>query len=767
MAPSIPRTRETGARSSTFGLAVLTALLLVAASSAFAFNPPPFPRIAGIDIAITPNPGDPRYDDPAYQAQLATQSVIILGMFPGIAPGGHSMQSVVQGIKNNNPNALVFLYVNENQMRPESTWDTVRAQVNTNKWYVYDGKGTASSDIVTSGLPFINNTPFSAKFSGSDSVTYLTNYFYTNYYQNIPNSDGFFMDNMFVSPTVSADWENTGTVLQNTDPRAASDLRSGYKEYVTQIRSLMPTTTFQIGNIGDWTAIKASNGNLAEPGQHDIPADYQNLVDGGVLEQFIGGTSAIESWAGWTAVWNAYHKTMAAVRAPKLVIFNQHGDPTDYQAFRYGLATCLMDDGYYSFTDQSKGYQGVIPFDEYTANLGTAISAPPAGPWQNGIWRRDYQNGIALVNPKGNGVQTVTLEANFLKLKGTQDPSVNNGATTRSVTLQDRDGIILLRTTHTFGRATIATSTSSGMNADAKRASPFTLSENGTLAQFSAYLDGNGGASGTQAVRVVLYRDSSGVPGAKVVESSTMSITAGMAPQWITFSTPQIQLTPGTYWIALQTGGTQGVARNYGDGSTTGNWYSNADLFADGASDPFGAGNVGSSVLSVYATYVPGTTTAKFGRTSIATTTSSGMSADFKRGSPAQLSQAGTLAGFSAYLDGNAGASGSQDVRVVLYRDANGVPGSKVVESSTSTVTAGMAPQWVNFSAPPTTLSPGTYWLVLHTGATQGVARNYGDGSMTGNWYSNADVFSDGASDPFGSGIVGSVVLSVYATYAH
>ncbi|MGH8327315.1 MAG: hypothetical protein ACRET2_11175, partial [Steroidobacteraceae bacterium] len=56
-------------------------------------------------------------------------------------------------------------------------------------------------------------------------------------------------------------------------------------------------------------------------------------------------------------------------------------------------------------------------------------------------------NGIALVNPKGNGTQTVQLGGTFVKIKGTQDPSVNNGQTVTSVTLNDRDGIILLRQT--------------------------------------------------------------------------------------------------------------------------------------------------------------------------------------------------------------------------------------------------------------------------------------------------------------------------------
>jgi hypothetical protein len=52
-----------------------------------------------------------------------------------------------------------------------------------------------------------------------------------------------------------------------------------------------------------------------------------------------------------------------------------------------------------------------------------------------------------LVNPRGNGAQTVQLETAYVKLKGSQDSAVNNGQTVQTVTLQDRDGIILMRTT--------------------------------------------------------------------------------------------------------------------------------------------------------------------------------------------------------------------------------------------------------------------------------------------------------------------------------
>jgi hypothetical protein len=104
-----------------------------------------------------------------------------------------------------------------------------------------------------------------------------------------------------------------------------------------------------------------------------------------------------------------------------------------------------MNDAYYSFTDPSKGYTGVVWFDEYNAKLGEPTTPPPTAAWQKGVWRRDYTNRIALVNPKGNGAQTVQLGGTFVKLSGAQDPAVNNGQKVTAVTLADRDGLILLR----------------------------------------------------------------------------------------------------------------------------------------------------------------------------------------------------------------------------------------------------------------------------------------------------------------------------------
>ncbi|HEY5482869.1 MAG TPA: hypothetical protein VIK31_03530, partial [Propionibacteriaceae bacterium] len=59
------------------------------------------------------------------------------------------------------------------------------------------------------------------------------------------------------------------------------------------------------------------------------------------------------------------------------------------------------------------------------------------------VYRRDYDNGIALVNPTDAAV-TVDLGGTFRKIRGTQAPAINDGSLVTAVTLQPRDGIVLL-----------------------------------------------------------------------------------------------------------------------------------------------------------------------------------------------------------------------------------------------------------------------------------------------------------------------------------
>ena len=414
----------------------LTAAVALAASAlADGYTKPQFPRVGGIQIGSPMN-----YNDPSYQANLAKQSVMILGMFPGLKPGGQSMNSVVQAIKAKNSNALVFLYVATDDVPAVSSassdaYAAIRSKVNSMKWWLYTDQALALAvpSWFDSNAKTVNNSIYTPKDSnGDNSIDWITKYYVTNYYTPNPLIDGLFMDNTTVQPTVAGDWLRNGVVEQTKDATAGTAIRQGYARYYALSKSLMPGK-YQIGNLTTWAASGAA-----------IPKEYQNMVNGGVMEGFVGKSWSVETWAGWAVMMKQYSDIMGAMTEPKLGIFNQWGDPTDYQSVRYGLGSCLLNDAYYSFTDNSKAYSGVAWFDELDQKLGQAEAIPSAA-WQKGVWRRDFDNGIVLVNPKGNGAQTLTLDTAYVKIKGTQDPATNNGQTVTSVTLKDRDGIILLR----------------------------------------------------------------------------------------------------------------------------------------------------------------------------------------------------------------------------------------------------------------------------------------------------------------------------------
>ena len=133
------------------------------------------------------------------------------------------------------------------------------------------------------------------------------------------------------------------------------------------------------------------------------------------------------------------------------------GSVLEYQYMRYALCTTLLGDGF--FMNGTAGYDWSKPrwYDEYGDDSLTQVNVPRGylglptqvrptsaafalGPL--GVWKRTFQNGTIYVNPRGNGVQTIS--ATGTALQGTQQPTINNGAHVTSITLQDGDGRILL-----------------------------------------------------------------------------------------------------------------------------------------------------------------------------------------------------------------------------------------------------------------------------------------------------------------------------------
>ena len=137
---------------------------------------------------------------------------------------------------------------------------------------------------------------------------------------------------------------------------------------------------------------------------------------------------------------------------------------------RYGLATTLQDNGYYG-CPTSGGFVDNYDLDEFYYNLGVAIDEPAYDgdnpetdvtgsgylAYESGVYLRKFQFGAAIVNPKDNGQQTITLpsESGFhwdrlgssdFPGRTLQEPSVNTGATDiTSVTIDARRGLIIRR----------------------------------------------------------------------------------------------------------------------------------------------------------------------------------------------------------------------------------------------------------------------------------------------------------------------------------
>ena len=399
---------------------------------AMAFTQPPFPRIATVNFSNPQN-----YDNAAFQAQLAKYNIALLTIYPGWVGGGAmSMNQSVNAIKAINPQELVFLYINNNEIPNNSAAQAqLTNKVNAMHWWLYPS-GTSGNPVPSSwsGATEVNSTVFTRPDSNGDNwVSWYAKWAVANYYVPNPSIDGFFTDNVFHQPRVNGDWNLDGVLDLNSNLTVAQWYRDGYNQHFTVLNQRMPGK-YQIGNVTDWGTSGVNLSPLA------------GVLNGGMIEAMIGFPYSPETWGSWSEMMREYRFIMASVAQPQLLIFGQVGVANDYRGFRYGFASCLMDNGYYSFSLAANNYSGTFWFDEFDTKLGNATSNPQTSAWQKGVYRRDFENGIALVNPRGNGTQTVQLETAYHRISGTQDPVTNNGQTVQTVTLNDRDGIILLRT---------------------------------------------------------------------------------------------------------------------------------------------------------------------------------------------------------------------------------------------------------------------------------------------------------------------------------
>ncbi len=238
--------------------------------------------------------------------------------------------------------------------------------------------------------------------------------------------DGVFLDNTFNSISYFAkspvDLDRDGVA----DPRDVADAawRAGMVKMIRRIRELNPGAII-MGN-GDGT--------------------YASLINGVFFERF-------PNWS-WGPNWKEFREALTKNLSPNMATINvntiNQDRPNDYQLMRYGLTSALIAGGWYSFDRGDYGHEVIWWYDEYEMPLGASRSAPrliQGGKGAGivpGVWRRDFEQGIALVNST-EARQIVPLSGVFEKLRGQQDATTNDGSLVSSVTLAPHDGILLFR----------------------------------------------------------------------------------------------------------------------------------------------------------------------------------------------------------------------------------------------------------------------------------------------------------------------------------
>lgn len=245
--------------------------------------------------------------------------------------------------------------------------------------------------------------------------------------------DIWFVDNIRDKPLHLGDWDKDGSNDWSNWTTALSAYRGMNTDYFTAMRALAPQMIL-MGNA-----------------PNDLNM-YPKVLDASLNEALFGlawSLGGYPPWGqghdgNWTKVMSQYNAQLQNVNT-ELVVFQAQGLLTDYQLFRYALCFCLLNNGYFNYADKSAGY--VVPpwFDEYDHKLGMPISDPQTAVWSNGVWRRDFEFGISLVNPT-TSAQTVIIETGFHRITGLQDAATNSGiSATGPLTIPSRDGIILKR----------------------------------------------------------------------------------------------------------------------------------------------------------------------------------------------------------------------------------------------------------------------------------------------------------------------------------
>jgi hypothetical protein len=153
-----------------------------------------------------------------------------------------------------------------------------------------------------------------------------------------------------------------------------------------------------------------------------------------------------------------------------------------------------------------------------------------------------------------------------------------------------------------YGVSSVGPSTTA-FGANRKAAIKIGVGSAGRLVRLNVYLQRTA-TTGSQGLVGALYKDSKGRPGALVATTWHRTFSSSQPAGWyqLGFWSP-VPMTPGSYWIGVIAGTSNGVAA-FRWTSRTATRVTNYDPYSNGPSNPFGTATTDARLMSVYATWM-------------------------------------------------------------------------------------------------------------------------------------------------------------------
>lgn len=452
-------------------------------------GPPTFapvqPAIAFCGVA-----GVRTYSDPTQQAAMGWFNLFVMGVsWEGWSSSGRDLDTgVVLPIKAASTaqgGTVLLNYINLNAIEedandPRPTWT---AEVAARNWRLYVNNLTTlvTPNAGGGGTALVNYTDFvPLNPNGEHPYDFGAKY---SYFMCLSKSksdsrfaglntglassslDGVFQDNFLLNPQVNGDWNRDGTTEGQGWPSAPSPwLAAGQLRYVNTMRSLAPSK-YVFANAGDYGVTSAGV--------------MVGKLDGLLCESYMGKNWSWETSQPWTTVRDYYYRALASVVNPRMVVFGgswpdtatQGGaatiPPTNTQDqwATYIAATAYLGEGMPAINRFSQGYSSdLVALDKYWfiggANglargwFGAPIdplrpTTPKISKGPIGIYGVEYQNAMSLVNPKGNGTQSI-LASDIPGSWQFPPGSTQGTGTFVSYSMPERSGLFLQRSPASF-----------------------------------------------------------------------------------------------------------------------------------------------------------------------------------------------------------------------------------------------------------------------------------------------------------------------------